>query len=399
MHPFLPTVVIGAGLIGSAAAAYLKAALPEEEVLLIGPPEPEAGSQATVYASHYDAARIQRLIGKDATWTRLNLESAGAYAELEAETGIRFHRPVGCLYVSPHGVDEYLAQAEENGALFGLEAQRLGDAALAGTGYRFPAGSVGMLEAAPAGMIEPRALVAAQQARFRARGGSLLPQVVLRRERLGLAHRLHLADGCTLDAGRVLVTAGSFANLHPLLPQPLDITLKGESVVLGEVDEAEAARLAHLPALLYECWFPEIDGIYLTPPLRYPDGRLYVKMGANVPEDRYFTTLAEVQAWFRNEEEPGVLERLRGALQTLLPETRFRSFTLKHCLIHRTPSLRQYIGGGGEPGLYVVAGCNGYSAMCSDALGWLAAHLALFGALPDGYEEAVFLPQSADPTR
>lgn len=399
MYKTLPTIVIGSGLIGSAAAAYLKAALPEEEVLLIGPPEPEAGAEASVYASHYDAARIQRLIGKDATWTRLNLESTEAYADLEAETGIPFHRPVGCLYVSPHGRDEYLEQVEENGAGFGLETQMLDDAALAGTGYRFPGGSVGMLEGAPAGMIEPRALVAAQQARFVGRGGRLLPQVVLRREREGRTHRLHLADGSTLDAGRVLITAGSFANLHPLLPQPLDITLKGESVVLGEVTEAEALRLAHLPALLYECWFPEIDGIYLTPPLRYPDGRLYVKMGANVPEDRYFTRLDEVQAWFRHEEDPVVLERLRVALQSLLPETQFQSFTLKHCLIHRTPSLRQYIGDGGEPGLYVVAGCNGYSAMCSDALGWLAAHQALFGALPDGYDDALFSPQFVDPTR
>ena len=388
--------VVGAGLVGSAAGAYLAQDL-GPGVCLIGPDEPAEGSPArahTVYASHYDAGRIQRLTGKDATWTRLNLEAAQAYPALEAETGLRFHATVGCLYVSPHGPDDYLRQAPALAAEAGVAAQYLPDAAAlaeAVPAYRFAGTPVGWLEAAPAGVIYPRALAAAQQARMRARGGKLLRATVLGAQPADGGYRLRLAEGePDVWARRVLLATGAFTNMAGVLPRPLAMTLKGELTVLAEVDAPTADRLAHLPALLYEGYFADRDGIYLTGPLRYPDGRYYVKMGMNVPEDPYFTTLPQVQAWMASlATSSPLLPRLRAQVEALLPGVAFLSWQLRHCIIHRTPSLRPVIAQA-APGLAVAAGCNGYSAMCADALGRLAAHQCLHGSLPPGWDAAWF---------
>lgn len=391
-------VVIGKGLIGSAAAAYL-AKQAAGSVALIGPDEPAEGENALVYASHYDAARVQRIIGKDSTWTRLNLESVQAYPALEKETGITFHRPVGCLYVSPHGSDEYLGRLEEEGETFDLHFRRFGTAEEITTAlpdYSFPGdlgGSVAVLEEGMAGLIQPRKLLQAQLKRFQNRNGRVLNQVVVNRESTPQGHLLHLEDGTAVQAGKVLVAAGSFVNFHNLLPRLLDISLKGETIILAEVSEADAQRLASLPTLLYEIFQDDLDGIYLIGPLQYPDGRHYVKMGCNLIEDQYFTTLEEVQTWFRTADDGAVLPRMVAALKVILPRVEFTSFQIKRCIIHRTPSLRQYIGNGGAENLYVVAGCNGYSAMCSDALGRMAAHYTLYNEHSPNYDGSLFRPQ------
>jgi sarcosine oxidase len=354
-------------------------------MVLIGPPEPKEGEQALVYASYYDAARIQRIIGKDPVWTELNAQSASSYSALESETGIRFHLPKGCLYVCPHGDDDYLKGAEarkgDGHPFLRLSGKAEIEAAVAG--YSFPEGSVGLLEKAPAGMIKPRLLVQAQQKRFLMKGGQHIQQAVISRQQRADGHLLTLQHGSTVLAEKVLVAAGSFTNFNRLLPRPVEMSIKGELVLLAEVSDQDAAQLSHLPALLYECYFDHIDGIYLTPPLRYPGGKWYLKMGANVPEDVYFTTLAEVQDWFTKEPDVALLPRFIDALEALLPHVAFASFEMRHCIIHRKPSLHPVLGTGGAENLYYVAGCNGYSAMCSDALGKLAAQLLKTETLPD----------------
>ncbi|MGD5691024.1 FAD-dependent oxidoreductase, partial [Xanthomonas citri pv. citri] len=111
-------VVVGAGLVGSAAARYLAAA--GASVAVIGPTEPEDPATAAVFASHYDQGRVQRLIGFDELWTRMSLESARAWPELERHTGLTIQDPVGCLYLAPHR-DDYLNAAADLGQRFGVE--------------------------------------------------------------------------------------------------------------------------------------------------------------------------------------------------------------------------------------------------------------------------------------
>lgn len=55
-------IIIGRGLIGSAAAKYISNS--QTNVALIGPDEATVLKQGIVFASHYDRARIQRIVGK-----------------------------------------------------------------------------------------------------------------------------------------------------------------------------------------------------------------------------------------------------------------------------------------------------------------------------------------------
>ena len=77
-------IVIGKGLIGAAAAKYIS--LQGCSVVVIGPDEPPDMKEGIVFSSHYDQARIQRIIGTDAVWTSLNQQSANAYPLLQRET-------------------------------------------------------------------------------------------------------------------------------------------------------------------------------------------------------------------------------------------------------------------------------------------------------------------------
>lgn len=79
-------------------------------------------------------------------------------------------------------------------------------------------------------------------------------------------------------ARKVLLATGGFTNFGQLLPQALKLQLRltTHTTVLGEVSEQDGEhRLSGLPSLVWCSQAAE----YALPPIRYPDGRLYVKLG------------------------------------------------------------------------------------------------------------------------
>jgi len=378
-------VIIGAGLVGSAAARHLAAA--GSKVAVIGPAEPEDPDAAVVFASHYDQARVQRLIGFDELWTRLSVESARAWPELERLTGLTVHDPVGCLYLAPRP-DSYLDGAAALGQQFGLQHQEIdGSEAVRQIAPQLhvPDSVVGLFEPGPAGSINPRALVAAQLQATQQSGGTVVRDVVTSLRREGGISELTTAAGQVHRAGSVVVATGSFANTGGLLPRPLDVLVKGETVVLAEVSADTAASLVALPSVLYEMETDELDGIYLIKPVRYPDGRFYLKLGMNQAVDPLLNDITAIREWFRDKAPDDTLSRFQREVTALFPTVPFLGFRTKRCIISRTVDRRPYLGPLGE-GLVVAMGCNGYSAMASDAQGRVAATLALTGEVPDGYD-------------
>lgn len=380
-------VVVGAGLVGSAAARHLTAA--GAAVAVIGPPEPENLSAASVFASHYDQGRVQRLIGFDELWTRLSVESAAAWPELEKLTGLAVHDPVGCLYLTAHQ-DSYLQGAAAISERFGLSHQVVdGSAAVRRIAPRLhvPDSVVGLFEPGPAGSINPRAVIAAQLFLTQQAGGSVLRDEVTLIRRTGGVSELTTAAGGVHRAGTVVVATGSFTNSGGLLSRPLDVLVKGETVVLAEVSADTAASLADQPSVLYEIETAELDGIYLIKPLRYPDGRFYLKLGMNQAVDPVLNGAGTIRDWFRSTAPDDTLPRLQREVTALFPDVPFLGFRTKRCILSRTVGRRPYLGPLGE-GLVVAMGCNGYSAMASDAQGRIAASLALTGEVPGGYDAA-----------
>ncbi len=85
--------VIGAGMVGAAAAKHLLTLQPDLQVLLIGPDEPKTrevppgGHSKDIYGAHYDVGRITRVLDPDYSWATLAKRSIDNYKELESESG------------------------------------------------------------------------------------------------------------------------------------------------------------------------------------------------------------------------------------------------------------------------------------------------------------------------
>ena len=81
--------IIGRGPMGAAAARYLSAAA--EDVVVIGPEEPEDWSQPKgAFASHYDEGRQFELVGSDEMMVRLAAQSLPGFLEVEKAKNISF---------------------------------------------------------------------------------------------------------------------------------------------------------------------------------------------------------------------------------------------------------------------------------------------------------------------
>lgn len=383
-------IVIGKGLVGVASAKHLSGST--KRVAVIGADEPKENESSLVYASHYDQARVQRIIGKDEVWTRLNFDSLLQYESIQTESGIEFHNGVGCLYVNPYGEDDYI----NNFSMFAQNyniVYRLFEPTKDNqfTNLNFPEQSLGVVEASPSGYINPRLLIKAQLEIFKLQGGYIFSDTVINLSVMKNSRfLLETESGKTFSATQVLVATGSFINQFNILPQKLKIITKSEVVLLVEIEEKLLAQYNSLPSLLYEIDEDQVEGIYLIPPVKYPDGNYYLKIGANSPDDLFFDNLEQIQEWFRNGESEKYAPALCKALKKLLPALNMENILTKKCVISRTATGRPYIGETSIKGLYLAGGCNGYSAMCSEAIGGVAANFIVNNKFPDNYPQNAF---------
>jgi sarcosine oxidase len=242
----------------------------------------------------------------------------------------------------------------------------------------------GLYEAAGGGMINPRNLIRAQRQEFSAAGGELVNDVVTEILRSQGVWNVTTAGGTQYQASRVLVAAGAFSNFNSLLPKPLEMFNKSEVVVHAEVSKRDFEELSGSPSLLYEITGADFEEIYMTPPVQREDGRYVLKMGLNQARDLDLGQSPSMVDWFTGEEFRSFGPVLNRELTRLLPDVPFLGFDYKACVISRTATGNPYIGEV-ETGLFVAHGCNGYSAMSSDAQGRQAAALVATAAFGPGY--------------
>lgn len=248
-----------------------------------------------------------------------------------------------------------------------------------------------MFEPSPSGYINPRQLICAQLSSFKKNKGTVIVDTVIDINLTDHLYRIETFSGEIFFAKKVLLTPGAFVNFFHLTEKKLSLLLKSETILLAKVSAEEAERLSSLPSLLYEIDNFDLKNIYLIGPVLYPDGNYYIKMGCNLPEDIYFENLEDVQEWFTGGNSNLSIEKLKAALLTIMPTLKATGFKTSRCIITRTPSGKAYIGAI-DKNMFVVAGCNGYSAMCSDALGNIAAHLVNNNTFPQQYAAEVFQP-------
>jgi sarcosine oxidase len=384
------TLVIGAGLFGAAAGKHLSAAGGRVGILGVSEPQ-DVQAHDGVFASHYDQGRLFGIFARGALWSRLAALSIDAFADIAAASGVPFYAPVGRLHMPTTYLrgGGYVAETE---AAHGLDVWHVtaAEAAAALPYLHFPGATAGYWERGRAGYLNPRLLVQAQLALAQAQGATLIRAQATAVSAHGDGLRVTTADGSSLTAGKVLLATGAFTNCFDLLPEKLPLLAKTETILLAEVPESEVARLRDMPSVDYGIESDVLEGIYMTPPLRYPDGRFYIKMGANAAADQYLDTFEQIASWFKTGDSDVMLEPLRRAFRALLPDVRVLSWQTGRCIITYTTRRNPYIDELLPGRLFVAVGGNGNGAKVSDGVGRLAADLLLGRPWPAGFPRADF---------
>lgn len=385
-------LVIGKGLMGSAAARYLSQHSPR--VAIIGPDEPaNVAAHPGVFSSHYDEGRITRRLARDSVWAHLADRAIRQYTLLEEASGLRFHRPVGCLTVA-HAPEEsrYLRGRDEIARQLGVKYVALGDAAAIHHNFpflTFPVGYQGNYELAPAGYINPRTMIRAQLHVARQNGTTIRNDEVHRLTTFPTHITVTTQRGDTYQAAQVLVATGAFANCYGVLARPLALRIKSETLIMAQVTPADADRLSDMPAVIYGINSPVLKDIYLLPPIHYPDGHFYLKMGCDTAADQTLPDLDAMRDWMIRGNSDVHKAELQAALQALIPGVTSQAWFTKRCLVTYTPHGKPYVDQLDER-LYVATGGNGTSAKCADTLGHLAAQLMMGEAWDAVFERETF---------
>ena len=383
-------LVIGKGLMGTAVAKYLSEV--SENVAILGPDEPtDWAKHKGVFASHYDQGRITRQLSKDEIWSTLGQRAIQQYAQIEAKSGIQFYYPVGGLFVAPQADESrYLQQVDAIGQQLGVDFTHFEKAPDPFPFLQFPANCAGIHEFAPAGYINPRSLVAAQLEIFRQNGGRVIRETAVSVAPQSNYVNIKTLEGNQYQAKKVVVAAGAFTNDYDLLPRKLPLRVKTETIILAEIAESEVERLKGMPTVIYEIESPHLADIYLLPPIQYPDGRFYLKMGCNTSADRNLTHLDERREWLISGDSDNMLVPMRSALESMIPKLNARSWHTKRCLITYSEKGYPLIDELLKDQLYVVTAGNGSSAKSSDAIGKLAADLAIHEKWSDELAQSSF---------
>ena len=373
--------VIGGGMMGAPCARHLAEA--GHSVALIAAPEPkDAATWDGPFGSHFDAARITRRVATGADWSRLSCRSIARYPDLEARSGRSIFRETGALMAGPRSgqmagfTDAFRAVADT----LDDPPERLDAGAVrARFGFDLPADSMASFEARQGGWIDPRAMRDAQQALATRAGARLCPKAATTRQ----GRVVTLADGTRISAGHVVLATGPHAASDGLLPRVPKMRVWARTVAFARISEAEGERLAGMPTLI---WVPEgwDHDLYLLPPVRYPDGRLYLKIGGQT-DSPLIASAAEMRDWFRGPGDAAVAVRLMAALRDLMPELQIEAETRGPCAVVWTETGLPYVDAA-EDGVTILCGGNGAAAKCGDELGRLGALTASgVGFAREGY--------------
>ncbi len=335
---------------------------------LIGPGEPaDYATSSGPFASHYDEGRITRMIDPDPAWSHLAIRSIGRYADIEERSGISFHSGAGLVY-SPADPQADLAHARK----LDVDAREISaDDVAERFGIDMSSADTIILEAAPAGHINPRRMIAAQSKLTAAAGGTVVDAPV--------AAAVPRADGVQLTVGNdtlvakvVLLCTGAWAAELVGVDLPLERSLR--TILMAELDEGPT-----LPSLISRtdpatCEADPRHDVYWVPPVRFPDGRVMLKIGGYDPAATMADDVATVVDWFRSGGSKAEADDLERRLREFLPDRTIRSRDIKPCVVTNTPHDLPWIDWVDDRVAVAVGGC-GSAAKSADEIGRLAGTL------------------------
>lgn len=370
--------VVGKGMIGSAAGRYLSQS--SASVVLIGPDEPQGDwrEHDGVFASHYDQGRITRGLDATVEWALWAQRSIAEYANIEAASGIRFYYPCGGIQVglANSSAEGYIPRTEKVALHLGTEYQRYSGPEFRAICpvLRFSDEFSVLYEPTIAGYINPRSLVAAQLTIAEQQGATIVRETVANLDSQANSVAITTNTGQVIRAKKVLVAAGAWTEF--LTGVDLGLIPTPRTILLAKLSEKEAERLKNMPTIIFYEGLanPHLSGVYILPPIRYPDGNIYVKLGGRLHHIDIPQSAEALQAWFHSDGSQLEAQELERELFNVIDNLQAESLHVKPCVITNQraghlPIIQEIVGG---QIVVAAAGC-GSAAKSSNEIGRLAA--------------------------
>jgi len=365
-------------MFGSAAAKYL--AMKNKRVLMIAPMQSK-------YHAHNDQSRLYRFQESDVDgfWSIVSKSSISRYNLI----GGSFHSPVGYIGISIgnspwlrgqcNGIQELSPPFDQYGINSSLSSEC----------------SIKVFtQSENAGILDPIKLVNRQRHLFEENGGKILNATVdsvVEYKDDGSVY-VRTSDGKIIKGFTVLVCSGCMVNTIPIkvndeaLILVPDAILKTQAVVLFEIAEDDVKKLPTQSMIFAGPTKGEVkedlyDSCYCVPPLKYPDGKFYLKIGHGKELELVIDSkdATKIRAWY----DKG------GSKDEEIMKT--MTYMFNKLFSHVTPLSAHIVNGGitvdtanGIPNISmrssrigVCVGCNGYGAKGSDEVGKIAAEMML----------------------
>ena len=389
--------VVGAGPIGAATARHL--ADQGASVIVVGPAEPERfDDHQGVWAGYYDQGRLAHVLEVPLVTSLLATRSIRRFPELRERSGVTFTTPTHSLSVLPDVTagspgsewfdrDRLLRNAEDLGvAVSPLSADEMRREY---PRMRFAPGHVGVVQR-DAAILNPRELVRAELAVATAAGATLVRDEVVSLGRAENDDEGVLVVGKSSDtwrADKVVLATGAATNATGLLPRRLQMQTYGATVVLVEVDDPATVDMPAMMYLKFADGQLQFGGIVMSP-LRYPDGKWYIKVSGNSLLDTPLESSDEIAAWVRTGGRTADIDDTYELLAELMPDQKLGPAFTRPCTVCDTPTGLPYLDRVDDRVTVVVEGERG--AMAADELGRLTAEYTLAGQWRDGIPHDVF---------
>lgn len=255
-------------------------------------------------------------------------------------------------------------------------------------------GHVGLVER-DAFILNPRALVQAELAAAIHAGAELVRDEVVSVSHTTTGVRATDRTGRSWEAERMVLATGAASNAAGLLPRSLALNTYGATVVLVEVDPTTI----DMPTMMYLKFRGgdlAFGGIVMTP-VRYPDGRHYLKIAGNSLLDNPLRTRDEIAAWVRTGGRTDDAQDALELLTDLIPGLAHQTVRTRPCLVAPTPNDRPDIDLVDDRTVIALEGERG--AMAADEIGRLAAQLIRTGQWSDPLPAEVFRAHWAEEAR
>ena len=225
-----------------------------------------------------------------------------------------------------------------------------------------------------AGYVNPRQLVQAQVACCEQQGATVVRQTVLTLNAKQNWVELTTDDGRQIAAKKVLVAAGAWTEFLTgvdvgLIPTP-------RTILLAKLDSAETNRLKHLPSVVFYEGIPNphLSGVYILPPIEYPDGNTYLKIGGKMIDIPVPQSSAELEAYFHTDGRQNEAQEIERELFNIIPSLQAESLHVRPCIVTNQkkghlPVIEEIVDG---RIMVAAAGC-GSAAKSSNEIGRIAA--------------------------